>query len=155
MRAEARAEKRAIDEAVEEAREEDPAHPDPPPGAADPLQARSNRPDWSGVRPRTLISFIAGAIGAYFLLTQLTHIEFGPLVANAEWGWVAAAVLFSAASYFAAAMALLGFAAGTVCSCVAVRPLPDRSTATAEHIKRRRRTMHRTALRNSPSKSEN
>ena len=109
VRAEARAEKRAIDEAVEEAREEDlltqirhqvllirPQAPVEP--------ARLER-----VRPRTLISFIAGAIGAYFLLTQLTHIELGPLVANAEWGWVAAAVLFSAASYFAAAMALLGF----------------------------------------------
>ncbi|MGV9450534.1 lysylphosphatidylglycerol synthase transmembrane domain-containing protein [Streptomyces sp. NPDC003635] len=109
VRAQARAEKRAIDEAIEEAREEDlltqirhevllirPQAPVEP--------ARLER-----VRPRTLISFIAGAIGAYFLLTQLTHIEFGPLVANAEWGWVAAAVLFSAASYFAAAMALLGF----------------------------------------------
>jgi uncharacterized protein (TIRG00374 family) len=109
VRAEARAEKRAIDEALEEAREEDlltqirhevllirPQAPVEP--------ARLER-----VRPRTLISFIAGAIGAYFLLTQLTHIEFGPLVANAEWGWLAAAVLFSAASYFAAAMALLGF----------------------------------------------
>ncbi len=108
-RAEARAEKRAIDEALDEAREEDlltqiryevlrirPQAPVEP--------ARLER-----VRPRTLISFIAGAIGAYFLLTQLTHIEFGPLVANAEWGWVAAAVLFSAASYFAAAMSLLGF----------------------------------------------
>ncbi|MES5816865.1 lysylphosphatidylglycerol synthase domain-containing protein [Streptomyces sp. RG80] len=109
VRAEARAEKRAIDEALEEAREEDlltqirhevllirPQAPVEP--------ARLER-----VRPRTLISFIAGAIGAYFLLTQLTHIEFGPLIQNAEWGWVAAAVLFSAASYFAAAMALLGF----------------------------------------------
>ncbi|MER6672523.1 lysylphosphatidylglycerol synthase transmembrane domain-containing protein [Streptomyces sp. NPDC000983] len=109
VRAEARAEKRAIDEAIEEAREEDlltqirhvvlrirPQAPVEP--------ARLER-----VRPRTLISFIAGAIGAYFLLTQLTHIEFGPLVSTAEWGWVAAAVLFSAASYFAAAMALLGF----------------------------------------------
>ncbi|GGL78211.1 membrane protein [Streptomyces fumigatiscleroticus] len=108
-RAEARAEKRAIDEALEEAREEDlltqirhevlrirPQAPVEP--------ARLER-----VRPRTLISFIAGAIGAYFLLTQLTHIEFGPLIANAEWGWVAAAVLFSAGSYFAAALALLGF----------------------------------------------
>ncbi|MEU5367307.1 lysylphosphatidylglycerol synthase domain-containing protein [Streptomyces sp. NPDC005925] len=108
-RAEARAEKRAIDEALDEAREEDlltqiryevlrirPQAPVEP--------ARLER-----VRPRTLISFIAGAIGAYFLLTQLTHIEFGPLIAHAEWGWVAAAVLFSAASYFAAAMALLGF----------------------------------------------
>ncbi|ANS67790.1 integral membrane protein [Streptomyces lincolnensis] len=109
VKAEQRAEKRAIDEAVEEAREEDlltqirhqvllirPQAPVEP--------ARLER-----VRPRTLISFIAGAIGAYFLLTQLTHIEFGPLIENAEWGWVAAAVAFSALSYMAAAMALLGF----------------------------------------------
>ncbi|MEV7891634.1 lysylphosphatidylglycerol synthase transmembrane domain-containing protein [Streptomyces sp. NPDC002817] len=109
VRAEARAEKRAIDEALDEAREEDlltqirhavllirPQAPVEP--------ARLER-----VRPRTLISLMAGAIGAYFLLTQLTHIEFGPLIQNAEWGWVAAAVLFSAASYFAAAMSLLGF----------------------------------------------
>ncbi|MEV1062462.1 lysylphosphatidylglycerol synthase domain-containing protein [Streptomyces sp. NPDC050263] len=109
VRAEARAEKRAIDDALEEAREEDlltqirhqvllirPQAPVEP--------ARLER-----VRPRTLMSFIAGAIGAYFLLTQLTHIEFGPLVANAEWGWVAAAVVFSALSYVAAAMSLLGF----------------------------------------------
>ncbi|WTO35226.1 lysylphosphatidylglycerol synthase domain-containing protein [Streptomyces achromogenes] len=109
VRAEQRAEKRAIDEAVEEAREEDlltqirhqvlrirPQAPVEP--------ARLER-----VRPRTLISFIAGAIGAYYLLTQLTHIEFGTLFAQAQWGWVAAAVLFSALSYVAAAMALLGF----------------------------------------------
>ncbi|MFG2682242.1 lysylphosphatidylglycerol synthase domain-containing protein [Streptomyces sp. NPDC048392] len=109
VRAEQRAEKRAVDEALEWAREEDlltqirhavlrirPQAPVEP--------ARLER-----VRPRTLISFMAGAIGAYFLLTQLTHIEFGPLIANAQWGWVAAAVLFSAASYIAAAMSLLGF----------------------------------------------
>lgn len=109
VRAEQRAEKRAIDDALEEAREEDlltrirhevlrirPQAPVEP--------ARLER-----VRPRTLISFVAGAIGAYFLLTQLTHIEFGPLIANAEWGWVAAAVAFSALSYVAAAMSLLGF----------------------------------------------
>ncbi|MGB9995166.1 lysylphosphatidylglycerol synthase domain-containing protein [Streptomyces pseudogriseolus] len=109
VRAEQRAAKRAIDEALDEAREEDllsqirqevlrirPQAPVEP--------ARLER-----VRPRTLISLIAGAIGAYFLLTQLTHIEFGPLISNAEWGWVAAAVLFSALSYVAAAMALLGF----------------------------------------------
>ncbi|MEU6541141.1 lysylphosphatidylglycerol synthase domain-containing protein [Streptomyces sp. NPDC047000] len=109
VRAEARAEKRAIDEAVEEAREEDlltlirhqvlrirPQAPVEP--------ARLER-----VRLRTLLSIFAGAIGAYFLLSQLTHIEFGTLFADAQWGWVAAAVLFSAASYVAAAMALLGF----------------------------------------------
>ncbi|MGW0840797.1 lysylphosphatidylglycerol synthase domain-containing protein [Streptomyces sp. NPDC002787] len=109
VRAEQRAEKRAIDEALEGAREEDlltqirhqvllirPQAPVEP--------ARLER-----VKPRTLISLFAGAIGAYFLLTQLTHIEFGPLIENAEWGWVAAAALFSALSYVAAAMSLLGF----------------------------------------------
>ncbi|MEU7058407.1 lysylphosphatidylglycerol synthase domain-containing protein, partial [Streptomyces sp. NPDC046197] len=109
VRAQARAEKRAIDEALDEAREEDlltqirhqvlrirPQAPVEP--------ARLER-----VRPRTLISFIAGAIGAYYLLTQLTHIEFGTLFSHAQWGWLVAAVLFSALSYVAAAMALLGF----------------------------------------------
>ncbi|WP_376773012.1 lysylphosphatidylglycerol synthase domain-containing protein [Streptomyces himalayensis] len=108
VRAAKRAEKRAIDEALEEAREEDlltqirhqvllirPQAPVEP--------ARLER-----IRPRTLVSFMAGAIAAYFLLSQLTEIKFGTF-AEAEWGWVAAAVLFSALSYFAAAMSLLGF----------------------------------------------
>ncbi|MBV2353143.1 flippase-like domain-containing protein [Streptomyces sp. J2-1] len=109
VRAEQRAEKRAVDVALEEAREEDlltlirhevlrirPQAPVEP--------ARLER-----VRPRTLMSFIAGAIGGYFLLTQLTHIRLGPLIAQAQWGWMVGAVLFSALSYVAAAMALLGF----------------------------------------------
>ncbi|MEU9334233.1 lysylphosphatidylglycerol synthase transmembrane domain-containing protein [Streptomyces sp. NPDC048290] len=108
-RAESRAEKRAMDEAMEEAREEDPLtqirH--------EVLKIRPQAPvepaRLERVRPRTLISIIAGAIGAYFLLSQLTHIEFGTLFATAEWGWVVAAVLFSALSYVAAAMSLLGF----------------------------------------------
>ncbi|MFI7321086.1 lysylphosphatidylglycerol synthase domain-containing protein [Streptomyces venezuelae] len=106
---ERQAEKQAIDDALEQAREEDlltqirhqvllirPTAP------VEPAQLER-------IRPRTLISFIAGAIGAYFLLSQLTHVEFGTLFQEAEWGWVAAAVGFSALSYFAAAMSLLGF----------------------------------------------
>ncbi|MEU6388691.1 lysylphosphatidylglycerol synthase transmembrane domain-containing protein [Streptomyces sp. NPDC046939] len=108
-KAERQAEKRAIDVALDEAREEDlltqirhqvlrirPQAPVEP--------ARLER-----IRPRTLISFIAGAIGAYFLLSQLTHIDFGAIVGEAEWGWVGLAVVFSALSYVAAAMSLLGF----------------------------------------------
>lgn len=108
-KAERQAEKRAIDVALDEAREEDlltqirhqvlrirPQAPVEP--------ARLER-----IRPRTLISFIAGAIGAYFLLSQLTHIDFGAIVGEAEWGWVGLAVLFSALSYVAAAMSLMGF----------------------------------------------
>lgn len=55
------------------------------------------------------MSFIAGAIGAYFLLTQITHVNFGDLIGKAQWGWVGVALAFSALSYFAAAMSLLGF----------------------------------------------
>ena len=104
-RAEKQADKKAMDEAMDEAREEDllsqirrqmllirPQAPVEP--------VRLER-----IRPRTLVSFIAGAVAAYFLLSQLAGIDFG----RAHWGWVAAAVAFSALSYFAAAMSLLGF----------------------------------------------
>ncbi|MGW2557818.1 lysylphosphatidylglycerol synthase domain-containing protein [Streptomyces sp. NPDC001514] len=108
LRAEKQAEKRAMDEALDEAREEDllaqirrqvllirPQAPVEP--------ARLER-----IKPRTLVSLIAGAIAAYFLLSQLTRTDL-TVVAEAHWGWVAAAVLFAALSYIAAAMSLLGF----------------------------------------------
>ncbi|MFE9013011.1 lysylphosphatidylglycerol synthase domain-containing protein [Streptomyces cyaneofuscatus] len=107
--AEKRAEKRAVDDAMEEAREGDllaqirrqvllirPQAPVEP--------VRLER-----IKPRTLFSFIAGAIAAYFLISQVTQADFGVLVEQAEWGWVAAALGFSALSYVAAAMSLLGF----------------------------------------------
>jgi uncharacterized membrane protein YbhN (UPF0104 family) len=109
LRAEKQAEKRAIDEALDEAREEDllsqmrrqvllirPQAPVEP--------ARLER-----IKPRTLFSFIAGAVAGYFLLTQLTQVDFSTVVSDAHWGWVLAALLFSALSYVAAAMSLLGF----------------------------------------------
>ncbi|MDG9702204.1 YbhN family protein [Streptomyces sp. DH37] len=109
IRAEKHAEKQAVMEALEEAREEDllaqirrqvllvrPQAPIQP--------ARLER-----VRPRTLVSFIAGAFAAYFLLSQLTHVDFRQVIGGANWGWVAASLLFSALTYVAAAMSLLGF----------------------------------------------
>ncbi|MEU9164331.1 lysylphosphatidylglycerol synthase domain-containing protein [Streptomyces sp. NPDC048424] len=107
--ADRKAEKRALDDALDGAREEDllsqirqqvllirPQAPVEP--------ARLER-----IRPRTLVSFIAGAFGAYFLLTQLAHVPLAETVADAQWGWVGAALAFSALTYFAAAMSLLGF----------------------------------------------
>ncbi|MFE2146694.1 YbhN family protein, partial [Streptomyces sp. NPDC059456] len=107
--AEKKAEKKALDDALDGAREEDllsqirqqvllirPQAPVEP--------ARLER-----IRPRTLVSFIAGAFGAYFLLTQLAHVDFATVVGQAQWGWVGAALAFSALTYFAAAMSLLGF----------------------------------------------
>ena len=108
LRAEKSAEKRAIDEALEEAREEDllvqirqqvlrirPQAPIEP--------ARLER-----IKPRTLVTFIAGALAAYFLLTQLSQVPFRTVV-DANWAWVGGAVLFSALTYIAASMSLLGF----------------------------------------------
>ncbi|WP_425470739.1 lysylphosphatidylglycerol synthase transmembrane domain-containing protein [Streptomyces armeniacus] len=109
LRAEQRAQKKAIDEALEEAREEDllvqirqqvllirPQAPIEP--------ARLER-----IKPRTLVSFIAGALAAYFLFSQLSHVQIDQVVAQAQWGWVAMALLFSSLTYVAAATALLGF----------------------------------------------
>ncbi|MEU2025650.1 lysylphosphatidylglycerol synthase domain-containing protein [Streptomyces sp. NPDC016469] len=109
LRTEKQAEKRAMDDALDEAREEDllsqirrevllirPQAPVEP--------VRLER-----IKPRTLFSFIAGAIAAYFLISQVTEADFGAVVEQAEWGWVAAALGFSALSYVAAAMSLLGF----------------------------------------------
>ncbi|MEU1367163.1 lysylphosphatidylglycerol synthase domain-containing protein [Streptomyces sp. NPDC005803] len=109
QRTEKQAEKRAMDDALDGAREEDllsrirqevllirPQAPVEP--------VRLER-----IKPRTLFSFIAGAIAAYFLISQVTEADFGAVVEEAEWGWVAAALGFSALSYIAAAMSLLGF----------------------------------------------
>ncbi|MFI1867752.1 lysylphosphatidylglycerol synthase domain-containing protein [Streptomyces jumonjinensis] len=108
-RAEKQAEKRAMDEAMDEAREEDlltqirhqvllirPQAPVEP--------VRLER-----IRPRTLVSLIAGAVAAYFLLTFIAGNDFSTDFSHAHWGWVATAAVFSALSYMAAAMSLLGF----------------------------------------------
>ncbi|WP_243639288.1 lysylphosphatidylglycerol synthase transmembrane domain-containing protein [Streptacidiphilus pinicola] len=60
------------------------------------------------LRPKTLISLVAGAFAAYLLVGQLTN---NPLtkLAHAQWGWIAIAVGASVASYVGAAMSLAGF----------------------------------------------
>ncbi|WP_079189410.1 lysylphosphatidylglycerol synthetase family protein [Actinacidiphila paucisporea] len=108
-KAERKAEKRAIEDALEEAREEDllsrirqqvllirPQAPVEP--------VRLER-----IKPRTLITVIAGAFAAYFLLSQLSSVPIGHAIANADWRWAAIAVAGSVASYVAAACALAGF----------------------------------------------
>ncbi|MFD3664156.1 flippase-like domain-containing protein [Streptomyces sp. NPDC058659] len=107
-KAERKAEKRALDTALDEAREEDllaqirqqvllirPQAPVEP--------VRLER-----IKPRTLVSMIAGAVAAYFLLSQIARTPLST-ISEADWRWVAAAVVFSAVSYLAAAMSLLGF----------------------------------------------
>ncbi|WP_461028921.1 lysylphosphatidylglycerol synthase transmembrane domain-containing protein, partial [Streptomyces sparsus] len=109
VRAERNADKRALDEALEGAREEDlltqirsEVLSIRPQAAIEPVRLER-------IRPRTLISMIAGALAVYFLLSQIVHINFADFLTNAEWGWVAVAALLSALTYPAAALSLLGF----------------------------------------------
>jgi uncharacterized protein (TIRG00374 family) len=108
-KAEDQAEKQAMQDALEEVREADllarirqevllirPQAPVEP--------VRLER-----IKPRTLITVIAGAFAAYFLLSQLSSVPIGHAIANADWRWAVVAVLGSAASYVAAAGSLSGF----------------------------------------------
>jgi uncharacterized protein (TIRG00374 family) len=61
------------------------------------------------IRPRTLVSIVAAVFAAYFLSTQLVSIRFDEVFDEANWMWVIVAAVFSALTYFAAAMSLLGF----------------------------------------------
>jgi uncharacterized protein (TIRG00374 family) len=108
-KAERRAEKKAIEVALDEAREEDllsrirqevllirPQAPVEP--------VRLER-----IKGRTLLSIIAGAFAAYFLLSQISRVPLTDAIARADWAWAAIALLASALSYVAAAAALAGF----------------------------------------------
>ncbi|MCM2411880.1 lysylphosphatidylglycerol synthase domain-containing protein [Streptomyces sp. RKAG290] len=109
LRTEKQAEKRAMDDALDEAREEDLLSQIRQEVLLIRPQAPVEPVRLERIKPRTLFSFIAGAIAAYFLISQVTEADFGAVVEQAEWGWVAAALGFSALSYIAAAMSLLGF----------------------------------------------
>lgn len=109
LRNQKQAEKRAMDDALEEAREEDLLSQMRQQVLLIRPQAPVEPVRLERIKARTLVSCIAGAIAAYFLISQVTQADFGAVVEQAEWGWVAAAVGFSALSYVAAAMSLLGF----------------------------------------------
>ena len=109
VRAARQAEKQVMDEALENAKEPDllslireqvllirPQAPIEP--------ARVER-----IRPRTLVTIIAAVFAAYFLTIQVVNPEFQRVWEGANWGWVLIAAGFSAVTYFAAALSLLGF----------------------------------------------
>ncbi|MFC0599648.1 lysylphosphatidylglycerol synthase transmembrane domain-containing protein [Streptomyces palmae] len=108
-KAERQAEKRAIEEALEGAREEDLLSQI----RQQVLRMRPQAPivpvRLERIKPRTLVTFCAGAFAAYFLLTQFTHIQLGRVIGDADYLWVAIALVFSALTYVAAAISLLGF----------------------------------------------
>ncbi|MDI5963864.1 lysylphosphatidylglycerol synthase transmembrane domain-containing protein [Streptantibioticus silvisoli] len=109
LKAEKEAEKRAMEDALEAAREEDLLSQI----RQQVLQIRPQAPvqpvRLERFKARTLVSYIAGAIAAYFLLSQLTSLKWNQVIGDANWAWVVAALLLSAATYVPATMSLLGF----------------------------------------------
>ncbi|MFE9397306.1 YbhN family protein [Streptomyces flavidovirens] len=109
VRAEKKAEKGAIEDALEEAREEDLLSQIRHQVLLIRPQALVEPARLERIRPRTLVSVIAGAFAAYFLISGLMANDMSEAIATADWRWAGVAVLFSALSYPAAAMSLLGF----------------------------------------------
>ena len=61
------------------------------------------------IRPRTLITLIAGVFAAYVLAGQLADVHLSKLVAQANFGWTAVALALSALTYIGATLAITGF----------------------------------------------
>ncbi len=61
------------------------------------------------VRPRTLITLIAGVFAAYVLASQLANVSVSKLLAEANIGWSLVALACSAATYVGATLAISGF----------------------------------------------
>lgn len=60
-------------------------------------------------KPRTLITIIASALAAYFLLSQLSKVNLVQVVTTAKWSWAGLALVASGVSFFAAALMIRGF----------------------------------------------
>ena len=61
------------------------------------------------LRPRTILTIVAGTAAAYVLLLQLGEVDLVQLVQDANWWWALAAVLFSLVTYIGATMSVEGF----------------------------------------------
>jgi len=61
------------------------------------------------IRPRTLITLIAGIFAAYLLAGQFADVSFSALLASANFAWLLLALALSAATYLGATWALSGF----------------------------------------------
>ena len=73
-----------------------------PDGEAPPVQLER-------VRPRTLITLVAGVAAAYILIGQLSEVSLSSTLKNADWRWGALVILLSAMTYVGATLELTGF----------------------------------------------
>jgi uncharacterized protein (TIRG00374 family) len=61
------------------------------------------------LRPRTLITLVAGVVAAYILIGQLSKVSLGTTLKNADWRWGVLVILLSVMTYVGATFELTGF----------------------------------------------
>ncbi|WP_139173701.1 lysylphosphatidylglycerol synthase domain-containing protein [Geodermatophilus telluris] len=70
---------------------------------------RVTPPRLERIRGRTVVSVAGATVGAHVLVTQLSDVGIGTALRQADWRWLAVAVLGSALTYVGAALGLLAF----------------------------------------------
>ena len=60
------------------------------------------------VSARAVVTVVGAAVAAYFILTQLTQLDLATVIRQADWRWMVALVVFSAATFAGASIALAG-----------------------------------------------
>ncbi|WP_460628972.1 lysylphosphatidylglycerol synthase domain-containing protein [Intrasporangium mesophilum] len=73
----------------------------PSKAAAEPIQLRR-------VTLRGLVTLVGGGVAAYLVLTQLAKVDFGQVIVGADWRWAGLLLLFAAATFAGASVALAG-----------------------------------------------
>ncbi|HTP14816.1 MAG TPA: lysylphosphatidylglycerol synthase transmembrane domain-containing protein [Streptosporangiaceae bacterium] len=61
------------------------------------------------VRPRTLITLVAGVVAAYIVIAQFTKVSIGAVLKHADWRWGILVVALSVLTYVGATFGLTGF----------------------------------------------
>src|SRR6478672_1823059 len=69
--------------------------------AVEPVQLRR-------ISARGVVTLLGGGIAGYLLLTQLAQVDIGQVVSTADWGWAALLLVFAAATFAGASLALAG-----------------------------------------------
>jgi uncharacterized membrane protein YbhN (UPF0104 family) len=60
------------------------------------------------VSARAVVTVIGGVVAAYFILTQLAQVDLSTVFRQADWRWVVGLVVFAAATFAGASVALAG-----------------------------------------------
>ncbi|MBI1378920.1 MAG: hypothetical protein GC157_15795 [Frankiales bacterium] len=74
-----------------------------------PSAAETEQLELRRIKPRTLLTIVAGSIAAYVLLSQLAQVDLVGLVRQADWRWALLALGLAALTFVGASLSLSGF----------------------------------------------